>query len=377
MDVKEYVAHLEAIVNIDSGSHYPQGIHKVADYLENLYKKLGWNIVRHDLGPETGPMLEISNRVCDHYDIMFIGHMDTVFPEGTVAQRPFRIEDGRAYGPGVGDMKDGCLAMYHIAKELDSSVTDKLNICMLYNPDEEIGSRYSRDAIDEVARRSDYCFVMEGAGENFTHCFARMGSVGYEIEFHGIAGHAGYIFDTPNASAILELAHWTIALMDLRSRERNTTVNVGVVEGGTASNVVPDYAKLVVNMRMFDESERDRVKARVQELLQKPFVPGVTAKIVSAREAAPMVMTEETERFRKRLMAVAEREGITFNDLRRGGLSDGNHISKCGTVVADGMGAMGGFAHGLKEYSEIDSIVDCVRFSVAVLKDMAKEKWPK
>ena len=375
MDVKEYLKQLEDLVNIDCGSHNAEGITKVADYLEALYRNLGWNIVRHDLGPKTGPLLEISNHKSDHYDVMMIGHMDTVFPDGTVAERPFRSDGVKAYGPGVADMKNGCLAMYHVAKNADPKVLDSLDICMVYNPDEEIGSVYSRDAVDEIARRTDYVYVMEscGPGEG-THCIARKGSLGYEFEFEGIAGHAGYIFDRPNASAILEMAHYTVELMGLISRERNTTVNVGVIEGGTAANVVPDYAKLAVEMRMFTQDERQRVMARVEELMAKPFVEGVKVRITKHRSSPPFERTERAERYIEHVSQIAAAKGIPFSDKDRGGLSDANHIAACDVICVDAMGPLGGDDHGIYEYTVIDSVVYCVDLICAMLEDLSQNK---
>lgn len=97
---EEYLEQLKTLVNIESGSYNPVGINRVADQLEAWYRQLGWHIQRHDLGPETGNLLEISNRPAEHYDVMFVGHMDTVFPDGTVAKRPFSMDEHNAYGPG-------------------------------------------------------------------------------------------------------------------------------------------------------------------------------------------------------------------------------------------------------------------------------------
>ena len=119
MDLELYLKQLEELVNIDSGSHNAAGINLVADKLEEWYRELGWHVKTMDLGEKTGRMLLITNRPeATHYDVMFVGHMDTVFPDGTAAARPFRIEGDNYYGPGVGDMKNGDVAMYHIAANL-------------------------------------------------------------------------------------------------------------------------------------------------------------------------------------------------------------------------------------------------------------------
>ena len=161
---EEYLEQLKTLVNIESGSYDPEGINRVADQLETWYRDLGWHIQRHHLDDRTGDLLEISNRPASHYDVMFVGHMDTVFPRGTLAHWPFSTDGVNAYGPGVGDMKNGDVAMYQVATHLSKRALEKLNICMAYNPDEEIGSIYSKEKLDAIGRKSDFVYVMEGAG---------------------------------------------------------------------------------------------------------------------------------------------------------------------------------------------------------------------
>lgn len=377
MDLDLYLKQLEELVNIDSGSKNAAGITKVAGRLAEWYQELGWNVETIPLSEETGPVLLITNHPAEHYDVMFIGHMDTVFPDGTAKARPFRIEGENYYGPGVGDMKNGDVAMYHVAANLPREISDRLNIAMVYNPDEEIGSVYSREVTDSIGRKADYIFVMESAGQKGTrHCFARKGSLGYELEFHGIAAHAGFMFEVKNASAILEMGNYIVKLMGLASREEDTTVNVGLVQGGTAVNVVADFAKLNVGMRFKKESERVRLKEAVHALVDgEPFVPGVETKIVLEREAMPFVKTKEAEQFVERMKQLADELGIVFQEKDRGGLSDANHLSRCGhAIVLDGMGPHGAEDHSEREYGYIGSVEPCIRLLVRVLEDIAKTK---
>ncbi len=359
MDLDLYLRQLEELVNIDSGSKNADGINQVADRLQRWYEELGWNVESIHVGEETGRVLLITNHPSDHYDVMFVGHMDTVFPDGTAVERPFRIEGDNCYGPGVGDMKNGDVAMYHVAANLPKEALDRLNIAMVYNPDEEIGSRYSRDTLDAIGARADYIFVMESAGQNGTrHCFARKGSLGYEIEFHGKAAHSGFMFEVENASAVLEMGNYIVKLMGLASREEDTTVNVGIAGGGTAGNVVADYARLQVEMRFKKDSERDRLKQTVEDMVSgTPYVEGVRTEIVRARESAPFVKTEEAKRYIAHIRGLAEELGIPFAEKDRGGLSDANHLSRCGhAIVLDGMGP-----HG-------------VRLLVRILQELASSK---
>ena len=377
MDLDLYLRQLEELVNIDSGSKNADGINQVADRLQRWYEELGWNVESIHVGEETGRVLLITNHPSDHYDVKFVGHMDTVFPDGTAVERPFRIEGDNCYGPGVGDMKNGDVAMYHVAANLPKEALDRLNIAMVYNPDEEIGSRYSRDTLDAIGARADYIFVMESAGQNGTrHCFARKGSLGYEIEFHGKAAHSGFMFEVENASAVLEMGNYIVKLMGLASREEDTTVNVGIAGGGTAGNVVADYARLQVEMRFKKDSERDRLKQTVEDMVSgTPYVEGVRTEIVRARESAPFVKTEEAKRYIAHIRGLAEELGIPFAEKDRGGLSDANHLSRCGhAIVLDGMGPHGALDHSEKEYGYIGSVEPCVRLLVRILQELASSK---
>ncbi len=375
VDEAEYIEQLKTLVNIESGSRYPEGLNRVADELEKWYLDIGWHVKRHDLGPETGNMLEISNRPADHYDVMFVGHMDTVFPNGTVAKRPFSMKDGIAYGPGVSDMKNGDVAMYQVATHLSPEALDKLTICMAYNPDEEIGSVYSREALDEIGRRSDYVYVMESSSINFRHCFARKGMLRYELAFHGQAAHSGFMFELDHASAVLEMGHYIVKLMGLASREADTTVNVGVASGGIATNVVAEYASLSVESRFKSPEERARIMREVEAMVNgEPFTPGVRTEIVSCHGAEPWPHTPEGDAHVAHLESLAKELGIPFNQKDRGGLSDGNHLAACGTICSDGMGPHGALDHSDKEHTIIESIHGCVALLCSALESLSKTK---
>ena len=377
MDVNLFLKQMEEIVNIDSGSRNAAGINRVADCLESWYREIGWNVESIFVGEETGRVLLITNRPADHYDVMYVGHMDTVFPDGTAAKRPFRVDENHYYGPGVGDMKNGDVAMHHIARNLPKEINEKLNIAMVYNPDEEIGSVYSREVLDAIGAKADYIFVMESAGhDGVRHCFARKGSLCYDLEFHGQAAHAGFMFDVPNASAVLEMGNYIVNLMGMASREEDTTVNVGVASGGTARNVVADYAKLSVEMRFKKDAEYRRLKEAVHRMADgAPFVEGVKTVIVSERESAPFVKTEKALAYMARMKQVAASLGIPFEEKDRGGLSDANHLAKAGNaVVVDGMGPHGALDHSEKEYGCLSSIEPCVRLHLGLLAELAENK---
>lgn len=377
MDLALYLKQLEELVNIDSGSYNAVGINKVADCLERWYTALGWHVKAVDLGIETGRLLEISNRPGEHYDVMFVGHMDTVFLDGTAKERPFTIKGDNCYGPGVGDMKNGVTAMYHVAANLAGHVLRNLRIAMVYNPDEEIGSKYSKEVLDHIGSRADLIIVMESAGHNgVRHCFARKGSLSYELAFHGQAAHSGFMFEAENASAVLEMGHYIVRLMALADREADTTVNVGIARGGIAINVVADFAAISVEMRFKLDSERLRLKSAVDAMVSGiPYTAGVRTEITSSKETQPFVKTKEAAAYISHIKEIAKSLTIAFEEKDRGGLSEANHLSRCGhAIVLDGMGPHGAMDHSEKEYGYLPSVEPSVRLLVSILEDLAHKK---
>lgn len=376
LDIEEYARQLETLVNTDSCSDDPEGLRKVAGYLKQWYEEAGWYVKEHDLGPQTGPLLEISNHPdCDHYDAMFMGHMDTVFPAGTVARRPFARNGNIVTGPGSDDMKNGDLAMLHIARNMSAEAMEKLNICMCHNPDEEISSRYSSKVFREIGKRSDRVFIMESAQENGAgHVFSRKGMVNYNLRFHGIAGHAGYMFQVENASAIEEMGHFISEVTKLKDREKETSVNVGVVSGGTTSNTVAGEAFMKLEARFTSAQERDRVVSVIEGLIKHPYVDKVTTEVELFMETPPWKQTEQGWAYIDHVKGIAESLNIPFFEKKRGGLSDGNHLCDICPIIMDGMGPYGEGAHSESEFTALDSLENCVRLFEAVLDDLAAGK---
>ncbi|MGZ8631841.1 MAG: M20/M25/M40 family metallo-hydrolase, partial [Actinomycetota bacterium] len=212
-----FVAELEQMVNIDCGSYTPAGVNTIADLCEARMREHGWKVDRrpHTLladEPQLGDLLIGTLEGAGGTNVMLVGHMDTVFDRGTVAERPFRIEGDVARGPGVSDMKGGLLAGFHAVEVLQRAGFDGFGrITYVCNPDEEIGSPISGPVIGELALDHDAAFVLEGARANGDIVSARKGITDYTIEFTGRAAHAG-VEPEKGANAVLAAAHATIAM---------------------------------------------------------------------------------------------------------------------------------------------------------------------
>lgn len=373
VDVERFLQELEILVNMDSGQGNPDGITAVGKWLADRLVAKGWIAEHVDVGTATGNCTVVKNREADHYDVMLVGHVDTVFPAGETAKRPFRRDETRAYGLGVIDMKQGDLAIVHVLEQLPAEVNEKLNIAVIFNPDEEIGSRYSKKLIDEYARITDYAYIFEAASTDGSHTIQRKGMCSATVVFHGQAGHAGYLFNGGMISAINELIYWGSQINTLLSKERETSVNIGVIEGGVKTNVVPDYAKMMFEARYDYPEELDKVKAMLEQLKEHAAQAGVGVE-VSFRSSAAMMPTEKTHAYIKRITAMAAANGIDFYTKKRGGLSDANHISACGPICVDGLGPTGDCDHSDKEYLEISTIEPNLKLVYLMLCDLADMK---
>ncbi len=374
VDVEKFLQELEVLVNMDSGLGNPAGITAVGKYLGDRLAAKGWLMEQVDVGEQTGKCTVVKNREADHYDVMLVGHVDTVFPTGETAKRPFRRDEHRAYGLGTLDMKQGCLAMVHILEQLPAEVNEKLNILAIFNPDEEIGSVYSKDLIDDYAKKTDYAYVFEAASTDGSHTIQRKGMYSATVTFHGKAGHAGYLLDGGMISAINELIYWGNTLNGLLSYERNTSVNIGVIHGGVKTNVVPDFAEMKFEVRYEYISEWEKVLQTVEELKAHAKQAGVEIEMTGGKGKSPMMPTEKTIAYAEHVKELAEANGLPFYTKKRGGLSDANHISACGTICVDGLGPTGDFDHSDKEYLEISTIEPNLKLAYLMVCDLAKQK---
>ena len=355
-DLDAFLKDLEFLVNIDSGSADREGVSAVADFFEEEFTKIGWQVIRRDVDPDLGPCLEIlSPGNKNDHDILLLGHMDTVFPKGTAAERPFHIEGNRAYGPGVMDMKSGDLYALHLARLFHKSGEAMPAICFALNSHEEIGSEKARGWIEDLARRSHHAFILEPGRANGDLVFERKGTGRYFIDFHGKAAHSGV--DPQNgASAINELAHWVTELHKLTDFDTGLTLNVGLISGGTSVNAIAESARAEVDLRFVSQDQADLVDARIKEMTETPFTPNVSVTVSGGASRPPMNASEAALALCRKVDAIADELGVKIGWQKTGGGSDGNFTADVGIPTIDGMGPVGGRAHSREEYLEVDSI---------------------
>lgn len=357
MDTTAYVEELRELVDIDSGTGCPAGVTSIAALMAAKFRAINWHSECVDLGPTVGKGVFATNKPgAEHYDALLLGHLDTVFPEGTVAERPMTTDALYAYGPGVADMKSGLLSMVWAFKGMDQSDLDRMAIAVALNPDEEIGSPCSKPWIHAIAKKSRYALVFEAArGEGGMLVKARKGLGHIRFTFSGVASHAG---NAPDAgrSAINEMAHSIIALTGLANKDCGTTINVGLVGGGDAVNIVPDKAWCTVDVRFWQNEDYTRVENAMRVLCANPVTPDVTIAMHVEAHVPAMYPTPEMEAFMKIVEKSGEAVGVPIRWQMAGGASDANHLAPLGIPVLDGFGPTGGHAHSLKEFLELESI---------------------
>ncbi len=359
----EYVEALREMVSIDCGSFTPEGVNAVADLCQRRFEEAGWKVERiphrpTEGEPQLGDLLIGRLEGTGSRRLLLIGHMDTVFDPGTVAERPFRIEDGRARGPGVSDMKGGLLAgFFAVEALLEAGFEGFGRITYVCNPDEEIGSPFSRTYIQELARtEADAAFVLESARANGDIVSARKGVSDYRIEIVGRAAHAG-VEPEKGRSAILEAAHRVIALQGLNGRWLGVTVNVGVIRGGTRPNVVPERCELHVDVRSPAEETLAAAEAEVERVARETVVPDVSVRVEGHGWHRPMEKTEGTARLVALAKEVAAELGFEVRDAATGGASDANTTAAAGVPTLDGLGPVGGDDHSPAEWLDLTSVV--------------------
>jgi len=365
----EFLGELEAMVNIDCGSYTPAGVNRIADLCEQRFLDHGWEVDRraHAGTPRLGDLVIGTLRGAGGPSVLLVGHMDTVFDDGTVAERPFTVEGDVARGPGVSDMKAGLLTGFfatHVLQDVGFEVFG--TITYVCNPDEEIGSPFSGPIIRELAPAHDAALVLEGARANGDIVSARKGITDFTITIEGRAAHAG-VEPEKGRNAILQAAHTILALQGLNDRWPGVTSNVGVVRGGTRSNVVAERCELQVDLRSTENATLEEAEAEVQRICTDTIVPDVRITIEAHGWHRPMERGEGGRRLVDIAVGAASELGFELSDAATGGASDANTTSSAGTPTIDGLGPVGGDDHGPAEWVDLTSVVPRTALLAAII----------
>lgn len=345
---------LQKVVNIDSGSRDEAGVTAVAHALAERLQAAGVP-VQFEPVPGYGVLLHAQvNANGEGAPIVLMGHMDTVFPAGTVAKRPYREEAGRAYGPGVADMKSGLVLNVFVAEAFARCGGLKAPLHLFFSCDEEIGSPATRDLIMDRVRGARAVFNAEPGRVSGNVVTSRKGSMLVEFEVEGVAAHAG-INHAAGASAIEALARKTLALHALTDPATGVTANVGVVHGGVVSNMVAPHARAELDLRFTADTNPEDLLARVRAIIEEESVPRTQGRITVARSTLPMKPTPDY------LLALYQESartlGFEVQGEFTGGAADSGLTASVGVPTLCATGPVGGHPHTEREYCELTTFV--------------------
>jgi len=294
-----------------------------------------------------GPRKRVSNHsgAASAGRILLLGHLDTVWPLGTLKAMPCRLGEGRMWGPGTLDMKGGVAMALTAIEILGEAGLLEREIVLLLNSDEEVGSPVSRPITERLAQECAAVYVLEPA-QGLAYKTARKGTGLWRIDVTGVAAHAGVDFEK-GANAIRELARVVETVSEWTDLKRGLTVNVGVAGGGTRSNVIPAEAWAEVDVRIARKADGKRIPRRFAGL--KAVGKGCALTVTGGINRPPMERTNGTVRLYRQAKALAAEIGIVLDEAATGGASDGNFTSALGIPTLDGMGAVGEGAHSSHE----------------------------
>lgn len=353
----EMAALLQRAVGIESGSDDPGGLDRMADLLEELFAARG-SVERHrtGAGDTSHLVVTVAGREPEGAHLLVLGHYDTVWPAGTLATMPVRVDArNRLWGPGSFDMKGGLVQLHFALEALHTiGVVPPRPIKILLNCDEEVRSRTSRWLIESLATNAAAALVLESPLPGGALKTARKGAGIYDIAIEGVAAHAG-IEPGKGASALLELSHQIQALHDLNDGAAGTSVNVGVASGGSRPNVVAAHAQAQVDVRVTTTHEAERTDRRIQGL--RPSLERTRITVTPDLSRPPMEATPESRALFERARYVAALVGIPdLGEGGTGGASDANLVAALGVPTLDGFGPEGDGAHADHEHVLIDSM---------------------
>ena len=305
--------------------------------------------------------------------LLLVGHIDTVHPVGTLDRLPIRTEGDKLYGPGVYDMK-GCVALgLEALRALQATGhTPALPVTVLLTSDEEQGTPTGKALIEEEAKRAGFALVLEPAREGGKIVTARKGAARYWLKAEGKPAHSGSRHQD-GASAIREIAAKVVGLEAMTNYGTGLTVNVGVIEAGTAVNVIPARAAAYVDIRMADLAAAEDVDRRMRSL--KAEIPGVALTVEGGLNRPPMERTPEIEAMFETARAKAAEIGIELETVpQTGGGSDGNFTAALGVPTLDGLGVDGAGAHTMDEHILMSSIRPRAALLAMLIAEIGKER---
>ncbi|PKL99600.1 MAG: glutamate carboxypeptidase [Gammaproteobacteria bacterium HGW-Gammaproteobacteria-9] len=373
-----YIETVKQLVAVDTGTGQAAGLATVSQMLVERLQALGAEVSTSPATPSAGDNIVGTLKGSGSKDFLLMVHYDTVFAEGTAAERPFRMDDKRAYGPGVADAKGGVAMILHALELLKAQQFDAYGtITVLFNPDEEMGSAGSKKIIAELARKHDYVFSYEPPDSDAVTT-ATNGINAVMLEVKGKSSHAGSAPED-GRNAVMELAHQLVQLKDLGDPDKGTTVSWTMIAGGEKRNIIPNKATAEADMRYSDISETDRVLTDAQKIIGNKLIDDTRVELRVDKGRPPLAKNPASERLAEtaqRLYSEIDQriEPIAMRFGTDAGYAYVPDSDK--PAVLETMGVVGAGLHSEEEYIELSSIAPRLYLTTAMIRALSAEQAP-
>ncbi len=361
----DLVALLEQLVSRESPSDDPARVGELSRWISGRLVTAG---IPAERVPCEGRGDALLTRAETAGGTLLLGHLDTVWPAGTLAERPFRVEGGVATGPGVFDMKGGLAVVLAVLEAVGrGEVRPAGPVSLFLTPDEEVGTTASRELLVAEAKRHARVLVLEPAGDGGAAKVARKGIGQTTVRFRGVASHAG-LEPEKGASALGELARFVLFAEALADRALGTSVVPTLAKAGSRANVVPESAELTIDFRVWSGAEGERVASALGSY--RSFDARVSIEVEGGLNRPPMEATRISMEMFGLASAIAARLGFPLLSARVGGASDGNLTAGAGVPTLDGLGPSGGGAHARTEHLLVDDLPRRCALLAALLEEV-------
>jgi len=339
---------LKSIVNIDSYTHDKESVKNVQDQICNYLNELNISFERIE-NESYGDHIIATIKGTKEGKVLMMGHCDTVFPSGTVSERPYSEDAEYAYGPGVSDMKSGVVSMIFVASAIQEANIDFFDIELLITPDEEYGSPVSKPIIEERAKDATAVFNLEAGRPDGRVVTSRRGSAHFQFIIEGKASHSGVDYDG-GVSAIEELAYKVIELKKLNNTEKGVNVNVGLVKAGKNTNMVAPFAEGSIHVSYMTNKIFKELKDEMHTIFNTSYISGTKGYLTGGKGILPMERIDGVSNLYNIVKDEAEKLNIDLDEKDERGAADAGFVASIGVPVICAMGPVGGNWHRDTEY---------------------------
>lgn len=360
----------QELVQIEGSTLEKENVEKALAKYQSWLEAEGFSCQLIDVGEQTaGTLIATLGADRGGQPILFSGHLDTVYPQGSFGPELFKIEEGKVHGPGVLDMKGGLIVALYVVKALKSLGYDETPLKFVVSGDEENGHQLSNGA-DVFMEESKNCLFglnMETGRIDNKLCIGRKGTANAYLKVTGVGSHAGNDFES-GRNAIAEMAHKIIAIQALTDLEKGTTVSVGVISGGTVPNAIPKSCEIKVDIRFENHEEEEAIKAKIQAVAANTTIAGTTTEVQLVAGLRSFETTDKVESFYNFIKEVAEKTDHEVpGRVYLGGGSDAAYVGAAGTPAICSIGVLGQWNHTKEEYAVIQSMFDRISLVTTIV----------